>query len=74
MSGTNIDAKICPFCQGPNGCRAGNPDCWCNAESVPPGLRDLVPVRLAMKACICRDCVRAYKADPGAFAKRHAAA
>jgi len=61
------DDKICPLCGKPNGCRAGNPDCWCNFESVPTGLRDLVPAHLVMKACICRTCVLAYKADPRGF-------
>lgn len=61
------DDKACPLCGKPNGCRAGSPDCWCNFESVPTGLRDLVPAHSVMKACICRSCVLAYKADPAGF-------
>lgn len=64
---SDIDDKKCPFCGRPNGCRAGDPACWCNSESVPAGLRALVPPALVMKACICRDCVRAWKADEAAF-------
>ncbi|MBK9575597.1 MAG: cysteine-rich CWC family protein [Fibrobacteres bacterium] len=62
-----IDDKKCPICGRSNGCRAGDPDCWCNGESVPQGLRDLVPAPMVMKACICRACVLAYKADPAGF-------
>jgi len=64
--------KNCPFCLRPNGCQAGESACWCNTESVPQGLRALVPEHLVMKACICRDCVRAYKADPAAFESERA--
>lgn len=59
--------KNCPFCGKPNGCQAGDPGCWCNTESVPQGLRALVPEHLVMKTCICRDCVRSYKADAMTF-------
>ncbi|MBK8804540.1 MAG: cysteine-rich CWC family protein [Fibrobacteres bacterium] len=64
----NVNDRICPVCGKANGCQAGDPDCWCNTESVPQGLRDLVPAHLAMKACICRACVVSYKADPAGFA------
>lgn len=62
-----LDPKTCPFCGQPNGCQAGDPACWCNTESVPQDLRALVPPHLVMKACICRVCVRSWKADPDAF-------
>lgn len=67
---TLAEAKVCPFCQKSNGCQAGDPACWCNFESVPQGLRDLVPAHLVMKSCICRECIRRYKLDPAGFAAR----
>lgn len=63
-----IDDKICPLCLEPNQCQAGDPACWCNFESVPQELRALVPAHLAMKACICRKCILAWKTNPAAFA------
>lgn len=69
-----LDDKLCPLCGKSNGCQAGDPACWCNFESVPTALRDLVPADKVMKACICRACVLEYKAGPEAFASRLAAA
>lgn len=66
----DIDDKKCPLCGNANGCQAGDPACWCNFESVPSGLRELVPVDLVMKSCICRACVLAWKADEAGFRSR----
>ena len=65
-----VDEKLCPFCGKPNGCQHGNPECWCNFEPIPKGLRALIPPHLAMKVCICRPCVLDYKRDPKDFALR----
>jgi len=67
--GMDVDPKVCPFCGKPNGCVAGDPACWCNAESVPAELVALVPSDKVMKACICRDCVHAFKEDPERFVR-----
>lgn len=66
-----VNDKLCPFCGKPNGCQAGDPNCWCNFEPVPKELRELVPADKVMKACICRACVLEYKADPEAYVGRH---
>jgi hypothetical protein len=69
-----VNDKVCPLCQQPNGCQAGDPGCWCNFETVPQGLISLVPAGLVRKACICRTCVLAYKKDPTGFEAKVAAA
>lgn len=67
MSDPTPDPKSCPLCGKPNGCRAGDPDCWCHHETVPAPLQALVPTALVRKACICRSCVQAWKRDAEAF-------
>ncbi|MEN9353353.1 MAG: hypothetical protein RL318_678 [Fibrobacterota bacterium] len=59
--------KLCPLCETPNGCQAGDPACWCNTIRIPKGLLELVPVHLAMKSCICKACVVAWTDDPEGF-------
>lgn len=70
MDQIHVENKLCPFCQKPNGCQAGDPECWCNSEKIPTGMKALVPPALVMKTCICRECVRSYKVDPEGFAAR----
>ena len=66
-----INKKLCPFCKQENLCEAHIPNnnCWCNTISVPKDLRELIPDELKMKACICQNCVEAYKEDKEKFLK-----
>ncbi len=59
------DEKLCPICGKPNLCGvdlAGK--CWCVRVEVPRELIEGLPVR--GKACICRDCINAFKRNSGA--------
>lgn len=64
-----IDPKVCPFCKKPNFCEAHVPnnDCWCNYAKVPIELRELIPNKFRMKACICKTCVESFKKEPEIF-------
>lgn len=61
-----IDTARCPICGKPNHCVMARPGadkdrpCWCRDETFPKGLIDRLPEVVRDKACICRDCVRAY--------------
>ncbi|MFA7091046.1 MAG: cysteine-rich CWC family protein [Arcobacteraceae bacterium] len=61
-----INENICPLCKKPNLCGAKRTaPCWCNTIEVPQALRELVPSELKTKACICQECVEAFKSDKG---------
>lgn len=59
----------CPLCGQANGCAvtAGEDpySCWCMSARIPQALRDRVPAERRGKACICRDCVEAYRQENG---------
>ncbi|MBE6049177.1 MAG: hypothetical protein E7214_00565 [Clostridium sp.] len=60
-----VEKGICPICGKPNNCAFEkgmiHEGCWCEKISVPKELREMVPVELRGKACICESCVREYK-------------
>lgn len=69
-----LDAPRCPLCGRPNACAAaaaGRFDvaCWCATEEFPPALLARVPADARNRACICRDCVRAFQAEAAALAQ-----
>ena len=66
-----INPKVCPFCKKENLCEAhiSNNKCWCNSIGVPKDLRALIPEQLQMKACICQNCILAFKEDKDKFIK-----
>lgn len=59
------DKKLCPLCGKPNKCKAGTDEkCWCVDFEFPAELIEQVHEHLFRKACICRDCVENFKAEP----------
>lgn len=66
-----MNPKLCPFCKKENLCEAHIPNnnCWCNSIAVPKDLRALIPQELQMKACICQECILAFKEDKEKFIK-----
>lgn len=68
-----INPKICPFCKNENLCEAHIPNnnCWCNTIKVPIELRDFIPEHLKMKACICKNCIVAFKENSEDFIKKY---
>ncbi|MDF2938946.1 MAG: hypothetical protein K0Q90_4319 [Paenibacillaceae bacterium] len=64
---SHADGGFCPLCGQPNGCAipAGEDpyDCWCMTARIPQDLRDRVPADRRGKACICRNCLDAYKKE-----------
>jgi|APSaa5957512622_1039677.scaffolds.fasta_scaffold23767_2 hypothetical protein len=60
-----IDPKCCPICGKPNQCdRASgktNESCWCVYEKFPPMIFTVVPKEKLHKACICKECLKAFK-------------
>ena len=68
----NVDEKRCPLCGELNLCdMAARPaeqrdqpvPCWCTNVGVPPELREKIPAEARMKACICKKCIQAFKAE-----------
>lgn len=57
--------KYCPICGEENGCMAGAKDghCWCNNETFPSGVFELVPAESQKKHCICKNCLDKYKEE-----------
>ncbi len=66
-----INPRICPFCKKENLCEAHitKNNCWCNEIKVPTDLRTLIPEDLKMKACICKECILAFKENKDKFIK-----
>ncbi len=67
-----VDEKRCPLCGALNQCTmAARPadqrdkpvPCWCTNIGVPMELRERIPPELRMKACICKNCIEAFKAQ-----------
>jgi hypothetical protein len=66
------ETSICPLCGKPNMCEMVKknpqttgpaPECWCTALEIPAGLLERIPADKRGKACVCRDCVEAYKQE-----------
>jgi len=61
----NEQAKRCPLCGNDNGCAvlAGKPveACWCGTAGFPREIFELIPPEERRKACICSECLRAFK-------------
>ena len=58
-------ADCCPLCGGQNDCQlctnaAYKGPCWCASTSIPGELLARVPAELRNRACICRNCVKAF--------------
>ena len=63
-----VDETICPFCGAENNCMAHSEEtCWCTRVKVPQELVELVPENQKGKACICLDCIEAFKDNPRKF-------
>jgi len=60
-----VDTTLCPLCGRPNECQMAatglyKGTCWCVAETVPAALLAQVPLAGQRRACLCRDCIRAF--------------
>lgn len=68
-----IDSKICPICKKENSCKAhiSPSDCWCNYTPIPQDLREYIPKKYKMKACICKECVSLFVNDKEAFISKY---
>ncbi|RBW68350.1 cysteine-rich CWC family protein [Bacillus taeanensis] len=58
--------KYCPLCGKDNECRTGAGEhghCWCDLETFPKEIFELVPVESRRKHCICKNCLIMYKAE-----------
>lgn len=64
-SDSHTGEGVCPLCEQANGCAipAGEDpySCWCMTARIPQALRDRVPAESRGKACICRNCLEAYR-------------
>lgn len=62
---TAASGSICPLCGQNNGCavHAGKDPaaCWCMTVKVPPGLLEKIPPERRGQACVCQNCVKAYR-------------
>lgn len=63
---TPLDAPRCPLCGRANACAASaagcfDVACWCTTVTIPPALLARVPPEAVNRACICRDCVEAFR-------------
>ncbi|WP_416826329.1 cysteine-rich CWC family protein [Ectobacillus polymachus] len=58
-------ANCCPLCGKDNNCGniSGKPHgtCWCNDESFPKEIFEMVPPEQLRKACICKECLTKFK-------------
>jgi hypothetical protein len=65
MNDTSVDPTKCPLCGQDNQCSvaggAASGSCWCMTASIPEGLLATIPPERRMKACICKDCLQAYR-------------
>ncbi|MBU9712550.1 cysteine-rich CWC family protein [Evansella tamaricis] len=55
------DEKKCPLCGEFNNCSVNSSNCWCREVQFPNEIFDELPITLAKKTCICRDCLKKYK-------------
>jgi len=67
-----INPILCPFCKKVNNCMAHIPEnnCWCNDIKVPEDLREFIPDKYKLKACICKECILLYKKNKKEFIKK----
>ncbi|MFD1774292.1 cysteine-rich CWC family protein [Paenibacillus rhizophilus] len=58
-------AGTCPLCGQANGCMGAagrsHAGCWCAHEVFPQELFKRVPKEFIGKACICKECLEAFK-------------
>lgn len=68
-----IDSKVCPLCKKPNRCEADIPNnnCWCNHTPIPKELREYIPEKYKMKACICKECVSLFISNKEKFISKY---
>lgn len=67
-----IDSKLCPFCKKENKCQVDTPNsCWCRKIVIPNGLKELVPKKYKMKACICEECVSLFLNNKEKFLQKY---
>ncbi len=61
----SVNKKICPLCGKENNCGyekgLEHGTCWCTTIKVPKELLAQVPEEVKGKACVCRDCIIAFK-------------
>ncbi len=61
----SVNKKICPLCGKENNCGyekgLEHGICWCTTIKVPKELLAQVPEEVKGKACVCRDCIIAFK-------------
>lgn len=63
-----IDSKLCPFCKKENKCQVDlNSDCWCSHTVIPKELREFIPKKYKMKACICKECIHLFVSNKDKF-------
>ncbi|MDT3426699.1 hypothetical protein J2Z22_002233 [Paenibacillus forsythiae] len=62
-------AGTCPLCGKANGCAGAagrsHADCWCMNEIFPQELLEQVSKERLGKACICKECLEAFKRNGG---------
>lgn len=62
-------AGICPLCGRDNGCAGAagrsHEGCWCAGEVFPQEIFERVPEEFIGKACICKECLDAFKRNGG---------
>ncbi|HET8917995.1 MAG TPA: cysteine-rich CWC family protein [Candidatus Binatia bacterium] len=60
----NPDPRRCPLCGDLNACgiAAGEKNCWCFTELVPPEILKKIPAEARGIACVCRFCVSSQRA------------
>mgnify|MGYP000677857895 CR=1 FL=1 len=67
MSKQDLDAKHCPLCGNVNLCEmvatGDGEGCWCREECFSETLLAQIPATQRRKACICRECARAFNAN-----------
>ena len=58
------DENICPRCGQPNGCQKDTTErCWCFDIAEPEQLLQQIPWEKRGKACVCQECIVAYKKE-----------
>ncbi len=71
-----IDPSKCPLCGGANECQLCSPatykgPCWCSREEMPAELLARVPEPWRNRACICRQCLMEFRAQPARAAPQN---
>ena len=58
--------KFCPLCGEENKCMADSTEegyCWCDKQSFPKGIFDILPLESIRKNCICIQCLNKFKEE-----------